>query len=167
MRIALTLLLAALATPVAAKPDTTLAAMRARTPEQEVVYFVLPDRFANGDPANDTGGLSGGPLVTGFDPAHKGFYHGGDLKGLTARLDYIQHLGASAIWVAPIFKNKPVQGAKGQESAGYHGYWITDFLHVDPHFGTDADFAALVKAAHARGMKVYMDIVVNHTADVI
>jgi glycosidase len=64
-------------------------------------------------------------------------------------------------------KNKPVQGPKGHESAGYHGYWITDFLHVDPHFGSDEDFRKLVDAAHARGMKVYMDIIVNHTADVI
>ena len=71
------------------------------------------------------------------------------------------------MWVAPIFKNKPVQGPKGQESAGYHGYWITDFTSVDPHFGTNADFKALVDAVHARGMKFYMDIVVNHTADVL
>lgn len=141
--------------------------MRARTPEQEVIYFVLPDRFENGDPANDSGGLTGGKLQTGFDPTDKAFYHGGDLKGLTARLGYIQDLGASAIWVGPIFKNKPVQGPKGNESAGYHGYWITDFTRVDPHFGTNGDFKALVDAAHARGMKVYMDIIVNHTADVI
>ncbi|WP_260927758.1 alpha-amylase family glycosyl hydrolase [Novosphingobium sp. 9] len=141
--------------------------MRARKPEQEVIYFVLPDRFENGDPANDHGGLKGDRLHTGFDPSDKAFYHGGDLKGLTRRLDYIQNLGASAIWVGPVFKNKPVQGPKGQESAGYHGYWITDFTHVDPHLGTDADFKALVDAAHARGMKVYMDIIVNHTADVI
>ena len=100
---------------------------RARLPEDEVIYFVLPDRFENGDRANDRGGLDGDRLATGFDPAHKGFYHGGDLKGLTERLDYIQGLGATAIWLAPIFKNKPVQGAPGQESAGYHGYWITDF----------------------------------------
>ena len=140
---------------------------RARLPEDEVIYFVLPDRFENGDPANDTGGLSGDRLKTGFDPAAKGFYHGGDLKGLIKRLDYIQHLGATAIWVAPIFKNKPVQGPPGQESAGYHGYWITDFTQVDPHFGSNADFKALVDSAHARGLKVYMDIVVNHTADVI
>jgi glycosidase len=66
-----------------------------------------------------------------------------------------------------VFKNKPVQGPKGQESAGYHGYWITDFNQVDPHFGTNADFKSLVDAAHARGMKFYMDIVVNHTADVL
>jgi len=68
---------------------------------------------------------------------------------------------------APIFKNKPVQGPKGDESAGYHGYWVTDFTQVDPHFGTNEDFKAFVDAAHARGMKVYMDIIANHTADVI
>ena len=145
----------------------TLSELRARTPEQEIVYFVLPDRFANGDPRNDRGGLKGGRLQTGYDPASRGFYHGGDLKGLTAKLDYIQGLGATAIWLAPIFKNKPVQGGPGQESAGYHGYWVTDFTQVDPHFGADADFRALVDAAHARGMKVYMDIIANHTADVI
>ncbi|WP_343611567.1 alpha-amylase family glycosyl hydrolase [Novosphingobium sp.] len=145
----------------------TLAQMRARLPQQEVIYFVLPDRFANGDTANDKGGLQGDRLVTGFDPSSKAFYHGGDLKGLIAHLDYIQSLGASALWVGPIMKNKPVQGPKGHESAGYHGYWITDFLHVDPHFGSDEDFRKLVDAAHARGMKVYMDIIINHTADVI
>jgi glycosidase len=142
-------------------------AYRDRLAEDEIIYFVLPDRFDNADPANDRGGLSGDRLTTGFDPTSKGFYHGGDLKGLTRRLGYIQGLGASAIWVGPVFRNKPVQGAPGHESAGYHGYWITDFEHVDPHFGTDADFKALVEAAHARGLKVYMDIVVNHTADVI
>ncbi|MES2135483.1 MAG: alpha-amylase family glycosyl hydrolase [Pseudomonadota bacterium] len=140
---------------------------RARLAEDEVIYFLLPDRFENGDPSNDRGGLSGDRLATGFDPTGKGFYHGGDLKGVTARLDYIKGLGATAVWVAPIFRNKAVQGPPGQESAGYHGYWITDFTEVDPHFGTNADFKALVDAVHARGMKFYMDIVVNHTADVL
>ncbi len=140
---------------------------RTRTPEQEVIYFVLPDRFDNGDPANDRGGLSGDRLVTGFDPTAKGFYHGGDLNGLTRKLDYIQGMGITAIWFAPVFKNKPVQGPKGDESAGYHGYWITDFTTIDPHFGTEAEFKGFVDAAHARGIKVYMDIIVNHTADVI
>lgn len=149
---------------VAAAPAPTF---RARTPEQEVIYFVLPDRFDNGDPANDRGGLTGDRLVTGYDPTHKGFYHGGDLKGLTRKLDYIQGLGITAIWFAPVFKNKPVQGPKGDESAGYHGYWITDFTTIDPHFGTEAEFKGFVDAAHARGIKVYMDIIVNHTADVI
>ena len=160
---------AAAITALAAYPASadTLSDLRARTAEQEIVYFVLPDRFANGDPKNDRGGLKGDRLATGYDPASRAFYHGGDLKGLTRKLDYIQGLGATALWIAPIFKNKPVQGAKGQESAAYHGYWITDFTTVDPHFGTDADFKALVNAAHARGMKVYIDIIVNHTADVI
>ena len=140
---------------------------RARLPEDEVVYFVLPDRFHNGDTRNDRGGLQGDRLVTGFDPTHKGFYHGGDLKGLVGRLDYIQGLGATAIWLGPIYKNKPVQGGPGEETAGYHGYWITDFTRVDPHFGEEAYMREFVDAAHMRGMKVYLDIITNHTADVI
>ncbi len=142
-------------------------AFRDRLPDDEMIYFLLPDRFDNGDSTNDRGGLEGGRLQTGFDPTSKGFYHGGDLRGVLGHLDYIQSLGATTLWLAPIFKNKPVQGRSGQESAGYHGYWITDFTHVDPHFGRDEDLAALIDAAHARGMKVYLDIVVNHTADVI
>ena len=140
---------------------------RERLPQDEVIYFLMPDRFDNGDPANDTGGIAGGRLDHGFDPTHDGFYHGGDLAGVQRRLDYIQGLGATAIWMAPIFKNKPVQGEPGREFAGSHGYWITDFTRVDPHFGDEAAMRALVDAAHARGMKVYMDIVANHTADVI
>lgn len=155
------LLLAAASGPLAAQDH------RERLPEDEVIYFVLPDRFENGDPKNDRGGIKGDRLKHGFDPAHKGFYHGGDLKGLTRRLDYIQGLGATAIWFAPVFRNKPVQGPPGNESAGYHGYWVTDFTRIDPHFGTNAEFKAFVDAAHARGMKVYMDIITNHSADVI
>ena len=162
---ALRLLTTMVATAVAT--SATAQDYRARLPQDEVIYFLLPDRFENADPKNDLGGLKGDRLKTGFDPSHKGFYHGGDLKGLSKRLDYIQGMGVTAIWVAPIFKNKPVQGPPGQESAAYHGYWVTDFTQVDPHFGTNADFKALVDAAHARGMKVYMDIIANHTADVI
>ncbi|WP_164468151.1 alpha-amylase family glycosyl hydrolase [Caulobacter vibrioides] len=153
----------AMTTAAAAAPDPYLQ----RKPQDEVIYFVLPDRFENGDATNDHGGPALGALVDGFDPARAGFYHGGDLKGVTRRLDYIQGLGATAVWLAPIFVNRAVQGPPGQESAAHHGYWITDFTDVDPHLGTKADFKALVDAAHARGMKVYMDIVVNHTADVI
>ncbi len=177
MRIALPLLLATLAgcttlpataqAPASAPTAGALDELRARAPSAEVIYFVLPDRFANGDRGNDTGGLPADRLKSGYDPAHKGFYHGGDLKGLVEKLDYIQGLGATAIWFAPIFKNKPVQGPPGDESAGYHGYWVTDFTSIDPHFGTNAEFKAFVDAAHARGMKVYMDIITNHTADVI
>ncbi|MBY8872553.1 pullulanase-type alpha-1,6-glucosidase [Micromonospora sp. PLK6-60] len=133
----------------------------------EQFYFVLPDRFANGDPRNDRGGLTGDRLSTGLDPKDKGFYHGGDLKGLIDKLDYVQGLGTTAIWLAPIFKNRPVQGTGSDVSAGYHGYWITDFTQVDPHFGTNDELKKLVKLAHQRGIKVYLDVIVNHTADVI
>lgn len=146
-------------------------AVRERAVTDEIIYFVLPDRFDNGNPANDRGDSSakggGDRLKHGFDPTSKGFFHGGDLQGLTARLDYIQALGATAVWLTPVFKNKPVQGGPGQESAGYHGYWIMDFTSVDPHLGDDAQMQAFVRGAHGRGMKVYLDIIANHTADVI
>ena len=129
----------------------------------QTFYFVLTDRFANGDPANDTGGFPGGTEEHGFDPTRIGYFHGGDFAGLTARLDYIKNLGATAVWVTPPFQNKPVQNG----SAAYHGYWVTDFLKVDPHLGTNESFRELIRQAHARGLKVYMDIIVNHTADVI
>ncbi|MCD1623341.1 alpha-amylase family glycosyl hydrolase [Citromicrobium bathyomarinum] len=169
MKRAVTLLAAAslLGVATSALAQEPAAATGERLSQDEVIYFVLPDRFANGDTANDTGGYPADRLQSGYDPTHRGFYHGGDLKGLTEKLDYIQGLGVTAIWFAPIFKNKPVQGPAGDESAGYHGYWVTDFTSVDPHLGTNAEFKAFVDAAHARGMKVYMDIITNHTADVI
>ena len=134
---------------------------------QERFYFVMADRFANGDTANDRGGLTGTRLETGFDPTDAGFYHGGDLKGIAQRLDYIKGLGTTAIWLTPSFKNRPVQGTGSDASAGYHGYWVTDFTQIDPHLGTNADMKTLIAAAHAKGMKVYFDIITNHTADVV
>ncbi|MEV0891745.1 pullulanase-type alpha-1,6-glucosidase [Promicromonospora sp. NPDC050262] len=133
----------------------------------ERFYFVMTDRFANGDPANDTGGLDGDRLTTGFDPTDKGFYQGGDLAGLRQNLDYIEDLGTTAIWLTPSFLNRPVQGSGSDVSAGYHGYWITDFTRIDPHLGTNAELEALIDDAHARGLKVYFDIITNHTADVV
>ena len=153
--------------PLAQTAPDALAEMRQRPPQDEVIYFLLPDRFANGDPSNDHGGYAPERLVSGFDPSDTDFYHGGDLAGLTQRLDYIQGLGATAVWLAPIFKNKPVQTHGNYTGAAHHGYWITDFTAVDPHFGDESAMRALVDAAHARGMKVYLDIVANHTADVI
>jgi glycosidase len=132
----------------------------------ENFYFVMADRFDNADPGNDRGGLGDDPLVSGFDPTRKGFYNGGDLAGLLRRIDYVQGLGTTSLWLTPSFKNKAVQPEDGP-SAGYHGYWVTDFTQIDPHLGTNAELRALVDAAHARGMKVYFDIITNHTADVI
>ncbi|MER5761238.1 pullulanase-type alpha-1,6-glucosidase [Streptomyces sp. NPDC002082] len=159
---------AAAKAPPAPPSDAKLAAEAARHDlTREQFYFVLPDRFANGDPRNDRGGLTGSRLETGLDPTDKGFYQGGDLKGITDRLDYIKGLGTTAIWMAPIFKNQPVQGTGKDVSAGYHGYWITDFTQVDPHFGTNADLERLIDKAHAKGMKVFFDVITNHTADVV
>ncbi|MGB3440045.1 MAG: alpha-amylase family glycosyl hydrolase [Actinophytocola sp.] len=165
------LLMAGLATPAIADRDARDGGPQAhhslRGPvTDENFYFVMADRFANGDTGNDRGGLGDDPLVSGFDPAKKGFYNGGDLAGLRGKLDYIQDLGTTSIWLTPSFKNKAVQLEDGP-SAGYHGYWITDFTQIDPHLGTNDDLAALIDDAHGRGMKVYFDIITNHTADVI
>ncbi|WP_353711034.1 alpha-amylase family glycosyl hydrolase [Arthrobacter sp. K5] len=146
--------------------DADKGAHSLRTPvTDENFYFVMADRFSNGDTGNDQGGLGPDPMVSGFDPTRKGFYNGGDLNGLLDKIDYIQGLGTTAIWLTPSFKNKAVQTE--DNSAGYHGYWVTDFTQIDPHLGTNAELKALIDEAHARGMKVYFDIITNHTADVI
>jgi glycosidase len=134
------------------------------------IYFVMPDRYANGDPSNDRGGLTGSRSVTGFDPTNTGWYHGGDLKGLTGTctdprtgLARLSDLGFTAVWVTPVVVQQAVQG----DSAAYHGYWGRDFTSVDPRLGTNDDFAAFADCAHRLGLKVYLDVVVNHTADVV
>ena len=131
----------------------------------ENFYFVMADRFENGRTDNDLGGLPADPKQSGYDPTSKGMYHGGDLAGLIKRIDYIKGLGTTSIWLTPSFKNRAYQPE--DKSAGYHGYWITDFTQIDPHLGTNAELRELVDAAHARGMKVFFDIITNHTADVI
>jgi glycosidase len=123
----------------------------------------MPDRYANGSTANDAGGLTGPRVTTGFDPTDTGYFHGGDLKGLADRLQRIKDLGFTALWLTPVLKQQPTS----QGSAAYHGYWGLDFTTVDPHLGTDKDFADLVASAHGLGMKVYLDVVINHTADVV
>lgn len=165
----------AAAKPGDGPPDRALVRESLRHPvQEEQFYFVMPDRFQNGDRANDTGGLPGGDtdadvLRHGFDPERRGYYHGGDLAGLRGKLGYLERMGVTSVWLTPSFKNKPVQGDGTIEgsSAGYHGYWITDFTQIDPHMGTNEELRALVDDAHARGMKVFFDIITNHTADVI
>ena len=153
---------AALATLATPAPDSALASER--------IYFVLTDRYANGDPSNDSGGVTGTRNQTGFDPSSTGFWHGGDFKGLTGTctdpvhgLARLKKLGFNSIWVTPPVVNQLVSG----DSAGYHGYWGLDFTNVDPHLGTNQDFANFAACAHSLGMKVIMDVVVNHTGDVV
>ncbi|MEE2569973.1 alpha-amylase family glycosyl hydrolase [Pseudarthrobacter sp. J64] len=161
-----TAVLPAQAAPGPKSPESASGLHSLRAPvTDENFYFVMADRFSNGDAANDDGGLGPDPMVSGFDPTRKGFYNGGDLAGLLDKIDYIQGLGTTSIWLTPSFKNKAVQPE--DNSAGYHGYWITDFTQIDPHLGTNDELKALINEAHARGMKVYFDIITNHTADVI
>ena len=134
------------------------------------IYFVMTDRYADGDPSNDKGGY--GPLLgqNGFDPTSTAYWHGGDFRGLTGTctdpvhgLQRIKDLGFNAIWVTPPVVNQITTGSSG----GYHGYWGLGFSHVDPHLGTDAEFGAFVQCAHSLGLKVIMDVVVNHTGDIV
>ncbi|MGS2719817.1 pullulanase-type alpha-1,6-glucosidase [Paraglaciecola aestuariivivens] len=147
----------------AALMSCAVQAKKTSSIEDEVFYFVLQDRFNNADPSNDTGGLQGDKSITGFDATDSKYYHGGDLKGLTKKLEYLDKMGVTAIWLTPPFKNKPVQGS----SAGYHGYWATDYTQIDPHWGSNKDLAEFIKKAHNKKIKVFFDVVINHTADVI
>ena len=140
-----------LASPLAGQPLSSIPRAE-RLPQDEIDHLVLPDRFENGDPRNDTGGIGGGVSDHGFAPDRKGYYHGGDLKGLIDRLDYIQGLGATAIWLTPVFRNKPVQGSGSSESSGYHGRARAngiDHFHI---FGevADDDFEPGKLAVHTR-----------------
>lgn len=114
----------------------------------EIIYQVVTDRFANGDRGNDFN-------VNVHDPSA---YHGGDWRGLQDKLGYLETLGVTALWISPAVKN--VEADAG--FASYHGYWTQDFLAPNPHFGDEVALAELVDAAHARGMKVILDIVANH-----
>ena len=121
--------------------------------QDAVLYFVIVDRWADGDPGNNRG----------VDRNAKGTFHGGDLAGLRQNLDEIADLGATALWITPVVRNIEgfVTGA-GFPDWGYHGYWADDFYSLDPRFGTEAELKALVDEAHARGMKVLLDVVYNH-----
>ena len=129
---------------------------------KDLIYFVFPDRYLNGDTSNDK--------FPGYDPSHTAFFHGGDLKGLTGTcmpgdngLARIKKLGFTALWVTPlVVQQKPTSGG-----AGYHGYWGVDFLNVDPHLGTKADLIAFSECAKKLNLKLILDVVTNHTGDVI
>ena len=160
--------LASPATPPAATVDTPATAAKVGTVASSpavpapklfddwrdaVLYFVVLDRFADGDAASNAD----------VDVTKKGHFHGGDAKGLTARLDEISSLGVNALWITPVVRNTPafVTGA-GFPDWAYHGYWADDFLSLDPRFGSEGDFKTLVDACHARGIRVLLDVVYNH-----
>ena len=129
---------------------------------QDLIYFVMPDRYKDGDKKNNDNG--------GFNTSLTAFYHGGDLKGLTGTcepgddgLARIKSLGFTAVWLTPLVTQQEAIGA----GSGYHGYWGVDFLNVDPHLGTNADMLEFSKCAKKLGLKIVLDVVTNHTGDVI
>lgn len=123
----------------------------------QVIYFLMIDRFDDGDPGNDDQGAGE------YDPADGAKYSGGDLRGVTRRIDYIRQLGATAVWITPPVANQ-WWNTRGHFS-GYHGYWAEDFGKLDAHVGTLGDYKALADALHGAGMYLVQDIVVNHTAN--
>src|SRR5690554_967781 len=118
----------------------------------DVLYLIMPDRFANGDPSNDQIPMR---MPYKIDREHHSARHGGDLKGISDRLDYLADLGVTAIWLNPVLEND-------MEGGSYHGYATTDYYKVDPRFGTNEEYAELIAKAHSMGMKVVMDMIFNH-----
>lgn len=118
----------------------------------DVLYLIMPDRFANGDPSNDR---IKGMLDQHVDKNVQDARHGGDFKGIQDHLDYIDNLGVTAIWLNPIMEND-------QPGGSYHGYATTDYYKVDPRFGTNDEFVQLVDESHKRGLKIVMDMIFNH-----
>ena len=129
----------------------------------ESTYFIMTDRYSNGDPTNDLGGAAESKYVSGYSPSEIGWWHGGDFKGITNNLTRIKQMGFTSIWITPPVVQKYVQG----QSAAYHGYWGVDFTTTDPHLGSESDLKEMIAAAHQLKMKVIIDVVINHTADVI
>ncbi|HNW73260.1 MAG TPA: alpha-amylase family glycosyl hydrolase, partial [Bacteroidales bacterium] len=117
----------------------------------DAIYLLMPDRFSNGDPANDN--LEG--MLEKADRNNPNGRHGGDFTGISNHLDYIKNLGITAIWLNPVLENN-------QDIYSYHGYSSTNYYKVDPRFGSNTDYVNLCKAIHAKGMKVIMDMVFNH-----
>lgn len=135
----------------------------------DLIYFVIPDRYKNGDTSNDRGGNDPKSDLS-FQPRSTAHFHGGDLKGLTGScsagddgLWRIKELGFTAVWVTPLV----TQVEATDSGAGYHGYWGRDFLNVDPHLGSNSDFKDFSSCAKKLGLKVILDVVTNHTGDVI
>jgi len=117
----------------------------------DVIYLLMPDRFANGDPSNDN--VPG--MSEQLNRSLPGGRHGGDLKGISDHLDYLHGLGVTGIWLNPFLENN-------QERYSYHGYSTTDFYRSDPRYGSNDEFKQLVSEAHKKGMKVVMDMIFNH-----
>lgn len=129
--------------------------------DEAVIYMTCTDRFYDGNTSNDKAYNT----TDVFDKKGSLSYHGGDFAGLEQKLDYLENLGVNTIWITPIVENsdtKTDDNGKEIPSTGYHGYWASDFTNLNPHLGTEAEFKSLINAVHARGMKLMVDVVLNH-----
>ena len=129
--------------------------------DEAVIYFAVTDRFFDGDSNNNDAYGTGT-----YAPDEGSMYHGGDFAGLESKLDYLQELGVNTVWITPIVENIEdtlnCDGYDGQHNSGYHGYWASDFTQLNKHLGTPEELQELVNALHARGMKLMVDVVLNH-----
>lgn len=127
--------------------------------DEAVIYMTCTDRFYDGNSSNNKAYNT----TDVFDKKGSLSYHGGDFAGLEQKLDYLEDLGVNTIWITPIVENSDAKtGDDGIPTTGYHGYWASDFTKLNPHLGTEAEFKSLINAVHARGMKLMVDVVLNH-----
>ena len=139
--------------------DASQAPLQVPSPnwQEQVFYMLFIDRFSNGEPGNDDQGHGE------YDPTQESHFNGGDIQGIIDRLDYLQQLGVTALWITPPVLNQ--WWSSPYQAAGWHGYWAVNFKEIDPHFGTLADYQRLSRELHCRGMYLIQDIVANHTAN--
>ncbi len=144
----------------AIKPRTMQGEDRKGFTNADVLYMLMPDRFANGNPKNDVVKGMRDELCNRNEPSLR---HGGDIEGIRQHLDYFKELGVTALWFTPLLENdRPADEGK---YSTYHGYATTNYYRVDPRFGTNDDYKALVSEAHQKGLKVVMDMIFNHCGD--
>lgn len=129
--------------------------------DEEIIYMVMTDRFFDGDPTNN----NPGNIEGSYDKDHLEAYHGGDIKGIIDKVPYLKDLGITTLWITPIVKNidTNMMADKGGKQYGYHGYWASDFTKIDPHLGTEEDLKNLIDILHENGIKLMVDVVINHS----
>lgn len=129
--------------------------------DEEIIYMIMTDRFFDGNPSNN----NPENIEGSFDKGHLEAYHGGDFRGIIDKVDYLKDLGITTLWITPIVKNidTNMMADKNDKQFAYHGYWASDFTKIDPHLGTEEDLKELIDVLHENGIKLMVDVVINHS----
>ena len=129
--------------------------------DEEIIYMIMTDRFFDGNPSNN----NPENIEGSFDKGHLEAYHGGDFRGIIDKVDYLKDLGITTLWINPIVKNidTNMMAEKNGKQFAYHGYWASDFSKIDPHLGTEDDLKELIDVLHENGIKLMVDVVINHS----